>query len=207
MDGFKAQVSTTTVRGVYASPGATCWFWACYRAGNVNGQVYFVPSQSCVVQSLYTSPFILITPSATSTDQIMPTSQVFYTSTASEMQTSSTSLLTQFYYTSNAPQLQTSLQIQLTPPMTQHSNLLPSPASSVAVSLSPYPSLTVTPLYKESMLFQTTSALVTSCDSWWCSRTGHIAMSITASIVLIVIILTFATICTVTIRQRNISKR
>ncbi|KAL5494011.1 hypothetical protein EMCRGX_G015279 [Ephydatia muelleri] len=34
--GFTAQVSSTTVKGVRASVGATCWFWACYRADDAN---------------------------------------------------------------------------------------------------------------------------------------------------------------------------
>ena len=205
LNGFTAQVSSTTVKGMRASVGATCWFWACYQAKDANGQVYSVPSQSCVVQSLYTSAFVHITPSVTSTDQLMPSSfmtQDVYNSIASQMQMSSTSVLTQVFYTSGASQLQTSSQIQLTPPNTQYSHWLPSPASLVAT---PYPSLTAT--NENPMLLNTTAVLKTSCASWWCSRAGYIALSIAAPVVSILIILTVAAICSVMIRQRNLSKR
>ena len=213
------------MKGVDASVDATCWFWACYRASSANGLIYSVPSQSCVVQSLKTSAFILITPSATSTDQVMPSSpmnqnvytsgtsqmlipstslltQVSYTSGASQMLTPSTSLLTQVSYTSSASQMQKSLQIQLIPPNTQYSHWLPSPASLVAT---PYPSLTAT--NENPILLNTTSVQKTSCVSWWCSRAGYIAMSIAAPVVSILIIITVAAICSVMIRQRNLSKR
>eukprot|EP00731_Ephydatia_muelleri_P010279 Em0005g865a len=155
--------------------------WACYRASSDSGLIYSVPSQSCVVQSLYTSTVILIRPSATSTDQIMPSSFMTYTSTASQMQTS--------------------LQTQLTPPNTQYGHWLPSPESSLAT---PYPSFTAS--YEKPTSFYTTAVLKTSCVSWWCSRTGYIAMSIAAPVVSILIILTVAAICRVMIRQRNVFK-
>ncbi|KAL5493952.1 hypothetical protein EMCRGX_G015204 [Ephydatia muelleri] len=181
LNGFTVQVSSTTVTRVEASVGATCWFWACYRASSDSGLIYSVPSQSCVVQSLYTSTVILIRPSATSTDQIMPSSFMTYTSTASQMQTS--------------------LQTQLTPPNTQYGHWLPSPESSLAT---PYPSFTAS--YEKPTSFYTTAVLKTSCVSWWCSRTGYIAMSIAAPVVSILIILTVAAICRVMIRQRNVFK-
>ena len=195
LNGFYAQVSSTTVKGVDASVDATCWFWACYRASSAKGLLYSVPSQSCVVQSLNTSAFILITPSATSTDQVMPSSPMNQDGT-SQMLTPPTSLLTQVFYTSGASQMQKSLQIQLIPPNTQYSHWLPSPASLVAT---PYPSLTENS--------NTTSVLKTSCASWWCSRSSYVAMSITAPVVSILIIITVAAICSVMIRQRNLSKR
>ena len=205
LNGFYAQVSSTTVKGVDASVDATCRFWACYRASSANGLLYSVPSQSCVVQSLKTSAFILITPAATSSDQVMPSSpmnQNVYTSGTSQMLTPSTSLLTQVSYTSSASQMQKSLQIQLIPPNTQYVHWLPSPASLVAT---PYPSLTAT--NENPILLNTTSVQRTSCVSWWCSRAGYVAMSIAAPVVSILIIITVAAICSVMIRQRNLSKR
>ena len=185
LNGFTVQVSSTTVTGVDASVGATCWFWACYRASSESGLIYSVPSQSCVVQSLYTSASIHITPSATSTHQIMPSS-----------------FMTQDVYNSIASQMLTSLQTQLAPPNTQYVHWLPAPASLVAT---PYPSLTAT--NENPILLNTTSVQITSCASWWCSLAGYIAMSIAAPVVSIIIILTVAAICRVMIRQRNVFKR
>ena len=175
--------------GVDETPGATCWFSACYRRYPDSISLFLVRPTSCVIQD---ATFTRIT--STTSGSIALTT--FFSTPY--LQVSHTS----------AYQTKPSQQTQYTSSGIQSSNWLPSSSPLAATSLPRASSHEyATMLYVASTVLYTPNALFESCHtSLWCNR-NYIAVSTVAAICLVLILLTVVVICKLMIQKRKVSKR
>ena len=176
--------------GVDETPGATCWFSACYRRSPDLNSVFLVRPTSCVIQD---ASFTSITSTTSGSITLTTSFQTPY------LQVSHTS----------AYQMQPSQQAQYTLSGTQSSDWLPSSTPGTATSLSRATMLyaDAAMLYVDSTVLYTPNVHFESCHtSLWCNR-NYIAVSTVAAICLVLILLTVVVICRLMIQQRKVSKR
>ena len=182
--------------GVDETPGATCWFSACYKRSPDLNSIFLVRPTSCVIQDA-------------SFTSIMST-----TSESIALTTSFSTPYLQVSHTS-AYQMQPSQQIQYKSSGIQSSNWLPSSSPLTATSLlraSSHEDATMlfadaTMLYIDSTILYTPNALFESCHtSLWCNP-NYIAVSTVAAICLVLILLSVVVVCQLMIQQRKVSKR
>ena len=164
--------------GVDETPGATCWFSACYKRSPDLNSIFLVRPTSCVIQASCTSIYLQV--SHTSAYQMQPSQQIQYTSSGTQSSN---------WLPCSSPVTATSLS-----PVSPHEDSTMLYADAIM-------------LHIDSTVLYTPNALSESCHTSLLCNPNYIAVSTMAAICLLLILLNVVVVCKLMILQRKVSKR